>query len=397
MSTIDVKEQLLISVVMPVCNVQDYLAWSVRSVLDQSYPHFQLICVDDGSTDASGRLLDHIAATDERICAIHQANRGVSAARNTGIQHAEGEVVVFLDPDDALRPGALQTIAAAYGSSHFDVLVYGARPYPPFDASVWLSANLHPRAGRYAGFDPRLLFRESTHPFVWRTACRTAFLAQHRILFDEGVAFGEDQVFHFALFPHAAGTVLIPDELVEYRTKREGSLMATRFTDLVQRAHEHVVTLSRILDVWEANGWLQRWPDEMFEWSVDFLLPSLILTREDQSHGQIVEALARVWHRYFSDDLLTRQASCGPMGPVVQYVLEGKAASLGTLLRVRFALRRRAYGLPYALREAAERPWAIITRADQRRARRRAAWAAADAEALRSAQRSFGIDESLIC
>lgn len=89
-----------VSVVIPVYNVKPYLERCVNSVLRQTYKDLEIILVDDGSTDGSGELCDDMATRDQRICVIHQENQGLSGARNTGIQQATGEYVIFLDSDD---------------------------------------------------------------------------------------------------------------------------------------------------------------------------------------------------------------------------------------------------------------------------------------------------------
>jgi len=99
-----------ISIVVPVYNVEKYLDLCVRSIVAQSYPHLQIILVDDGSTDNSGKMCDEWAQRDSRISVIHQANRGLSGARNTGIEAATGEYLMFADSDDILSPVLCQTL-----------------------------------------------------------------------------------------------------------------------------------------------------------------------------------------------------------------------------------------------------------------------------------------------
>lgn len=100
-----------ISVVIPVYNVKPYLERCVQSVLRQTYKSIEIILVDDGSTDGSGELSDQIASQDTRIHVIHQNNKGLSGARNTGLYYATGEFVVFLDSDDEwLLPEGLELL-----------------------------------------------------------------------------------------------------------------------------------------------------------------------------------------------------------------------------------------------------------------------------------------------
>ena len=90
----------MVSVIIPVYNVEKYLAECVDSVLAQSCQNYEIILVDDGATDSSGRMCDEYARKDSRIRVIHQSNGGLSAARNAGLDAAQGEYVYFLDSDD---------------------------------------------------------------------------------------------------------------------------------------------------------------------------------------------------------------------------------------------------------------------------------------------------------
>ena len=90
----------LISLIIPVYNVEKYLAKCMESVLAQTYDNFEAILVDDGSTDSSGKMCDEYAKKDTRVLVFHKENGGLSDARNYGVERAHGELVAFLDSDD---------------------------------------------------------------------------------------------------------------------------------------------------------------------------------------------------------------------------------------------------------------------------------------------------------
>ena len=89
-----------VSIVTPVYNAEAFLRKTIESVIKQTYSNFELLLVDDGSTDESGLIVDEYSKKDKRIVAIHQNNSGVSSARNTALKNATGEWVCFLDSDD---------------------------------------------------------------------------------------------------------------------------------------------------------------------------------------------------------------------------------------------------------------------------------------------------------
>ena len=105
----------LVSIVIPVYNTAQYLVKCVQSVLEQTYPHFELILVDDGSTDDSPQLCDELAQQDERVRVLHQANGGQAAARNAGVQFSCGESVMFVDSDDLIAADLLETLVSLRG------------------------------------------------------------------------------------------------------------------------------------------------------------------------------------------------------------------------------------------------------------------------------------------
>ena len=106
---------MIFSVVIPVYNVKDYLPKCIDSVLAQDFTDYEVILIDDGSTDGeSGAICDRYAAAHpERIRAIHKPNGGVGEARNVGIEAAQGEYLIFIDSDDYIAPGMFRVLADA--------------------------------------------------------------------------------------------------------------------------------------------------------------------------------------------------------------------------------------------------------------------------------------------
>ena len=104
-------ETALISVIVPVYNVAQYLEKSIASIQQQTYQNLEIILVDDGATDESGRLSEQIAEQDDRVLIYHKENEGLSQARNDGLKQAHGDYVIFIDSDDYIHP---EMIASLY-------------------------------------------------------------------------------------------------------------------------------------------------------------------------------------------------------------------------------------------------------------------------------------------
>lgn len=111
----------MISVIVPAYNVEDYIDACVSSILNSTYSDIELILVDDGSTDKTAGLCDKLAATDKRVRVIHQQNSGVSAARNAGLEAANGDFITFVDSDDVIHPEMLEFLLDQISGGNHDM------------------------------------------------------------------------------------------------------------------------------------------------------------------------------------------------------------------------------------------------------------------------------------
>ncbi len=116
---------MLISIIMPVYRTEPFIAEAIDSVLGQTYPHWELVIIDDGSPDQAPAIAESYAEKDKRIKVIHQANQGVSVARNTGIKQSIGEYIAFLDSDDYYFPYFLQEMVNKIKTTHCESVYCG--------------------------------------------------------------------------------------------------------------------------------------------------------------------------------------------------------------------------------------------------------------------------------
>lgn len=200
------------SIVVPVYNVEKYVGDCISSILAQTYPHFELILVDDGSTDESGNICDRYAAQDYRIKVIHQANGGVSRARNKGIEAATGQWICFIDSDDEVKPGWLEHHAL---NADADMLVQGmletypggeTRHIPVPDLYVkWEDyQTLHVR--EYDLYSPIKCFKAE---IIW----------QNNLRFIEDMHAAEDLIFVLNFMKQADSIRFIPYEGYVYKRR----------------------------------------------------------------------------------------------------------------------------------------------------------------------------------
>lgn len=128
------SSDFLISVIIPVYNVEQYLPQCVESVINQTYTNLQIILVNDGSTDKSGEICDKFAEIDNRICVIHKENGGLSSARNAGLNIAKGKYVIFLDSDDYWCDCyCLEKLNSELKNEEIDIIIFGMKKYYQID------------------------------------------------------------------------------------------------------------------------------------------------------------------------------------------------------------------------------------------------------------------------
>ncbi len=115
----------MVSLILPAYNAERYIGECIDSVLAQTYPDFELLIIDDGSVDATGEICDRYAVSDSRIRVVHTSNRGMSAARNTGLDMRRGDVVGFIDADDAVHPRFIEILLDAMKRTGSDLAAAG--------------------------------------------------------------------------------------------------------------------------------------------------------------------------------------------------------------------------------------------------------------------------------
>lgn len=192
-----------ISVIIPIYNAEDFLSKSVESVLNQTLKDIELLLIDDGSTDNSGKICDEYALKDKRVKVYHQENSGVSAARNNGIKLAKGEYIAFVDSDDYINPDMLEKMYQKAIEAGSDIVmcdavtVYDNNTKEP-DTITQISKS---RLLKHASFTPNLLLEMAGS--VWRCIYKKSLIIDNNITFPIGLKFSEDRIFNIYAFGFA--------------------------------------------------------------------------------------------------------------------------------------------------------------------------------------------------
>ena len=203
----------LISIVVPVYNVADYLKECVDSLLAQKYKNVEIILVDDGSTDTSGKICDKYSKKNRNIRVIHQKNGGLSAARNKGLSVAKGKYICFVDSDDYVLPGYLDEMLKVAKKENADICVCG------FDETI-------PQGKTISGQDATIQFltrQENLDILAWNKLYRLSIFKNFDITYPVGKK-NEDNLTTYKLYAHANKVSYIAKSLYYYR-ERENSIM----------------------------------------------------------------------------------------------------------------------------------------------------------------------------
>lgn len=233
-----------ISVIIPVYNAADFLSRAVGSVLMQEFDDFEVILVDDGSTDGSAWICDELADKDERVRVIHKENGGVSSARNAGLDAANGEFVMFVDADDAITDGSLEQMY--YANSDFVLAGFEKvldrkifESYSPSDSSAYHGT------GEICNFFDKVLPLHNT--YILNSACfklfRRSLLVENGVRFVDGLSFAEDKIFVMSFLRYAEKVRTVAFVAYTYFI-RSGSLSSD------MKSESHARQVFRLLDVY---------------------------------------------------------------------------------------------------------------------------------------------------
>lgn len=217
----------LFTIIVPVYNVEKYINRCIDSILAQTINEWELILVDDGSLDNSGKICDEYAEKDTRIKVFHKQNGGVSSARNLGIQEAEGEFVLFVDADDYLEKYTLSVIKDATTGQNPDMVIYNTREvlnngkqieyhYPLLNNNVYNKQEIEQQLIPFACLSPSFV-----NP-PWNKAYRLTIIRDNNLCFQKRVM-GEDWLFNVNYIQKINSAIFIDKPLYNYMRNDESA------------------------------------------------------------------------------------------------------------------------------------------------------------------------------
>lgn len=231
-----------ISVIIPVYNVEKYLRECLDSIVNQTFKDIEIICVDDGSTDKSLEILQEYKQKDQRLIVISQTNKGVSVARNIGIQNAQGEYIMFVDSDDWLANNACERAYYNAKEKKCDVLLFSHNKFN--NQSCTSDGRLQDLYIELQNKSTTFEESASTLAFSpcepWGKLYKKELLTENNINFPHNIQAGEDRVFYINVCIHAHSICVLFENLYYYRQNTENSLSKNNKTTLPHLFKTHI-------------------------------------------------------------------------------------------------------------------------------------------------------------
>ncbi len=224
---------MLLSVILPIYNVENYLKQCIDSIINQTYKNIEVILVDDGSLDNSGKICDEYELIDDRIKVIHKENGGLSDARNCGVQSATGDYLLFVDSDDYIDDlNFFQRLTDSINLNHYpDVITHYRKKY--FESTKTTQDFVSPffdekfkKIASNAEKINYLIKKNSLNIAAWLYVIKRDFFLINELFFKKGIVC-EDLEWALRLYSKEPNIIFLDDVVYVYRQGRQGSITST--------------------------------------------------------------------------------------------------------------------------------------------------------------------------
>ena len=267
------KVDITISVIIPVYNAEKYLKTCLDSLISQTYANYEVLCVDDGSTDHSLNILRFYEKKDNRIKVFTQENAGPAAARNKALEYATGDYISFVDADDYLVENAFEILVEVAGEKeNWDLIIFGGNVIG--EKNDYIADKLTTSFKTYINnkVDEVVFKEKAARPFLWLHFIKRKILEEPSILrFDEELNLGEDQIFQFGYIPRAKNVIVLDSKLYNYRIEKNTSLMQLYSNRRIKKTECHFLIVEKVINEWKKQGFYECNQDSLWTWIIEFL------------------------------------------------------------------------------------------------------------------------------
>lgn len=261
---------IYISIIVPVYQAEGYIERCLQSLLNQRFTDYEIICIDDGSTDKSAQIIKDFIVKYPIIRYYYQPNKGVSAARNLGLSKANGVYVLFVDSDDTLRKNTIKALCNKVKKTKAEILIFGGQADKLYLTPDWVKDAFFTKNEVYNSDSITALFSASgARPSV----CNKLFFKKtlDGLSFPEHISIGEDIAFLFMAYPKAKNIVCWSKNIYIYHISNMASAMNTIVYKRKDFFDNHLKTAEYIIDGWKKLNILDENKNLFIQWIIHFL------------------------------------------------------------------------------------------------------------------------------
>lgn len=258
------ENDIKVSIIVPVYMAESYLPQCIQSLINQTYKNIEIILIDDGSTDNSGRICDYYAASDKRIKVIHKENSGVGSARNDGIREATGEYLYFVDADDYVDNTLIAESIELAKKNYFDILIFG---FKKINKRGKIISQKIPKKITINSLQTNRnqltkILASGTGLAVWDKLIKTSLIIDSKILFDNKKR-GQDFSFVFNCYEKAQSVCSIDKSFYYYRVSIGNSV---KFDNKIIENHfENFTHIKKYFEISASYGYdVRKFLDNLF-------------------------------------------------------------------------------------------------------------------------------------
>ncbi len=240
-----------VSIIIPVYNGEKYLAECIESVLNQTYGNIELILIDDGSTDNSGKICDEYSQKDSRVIALHQPNSGVSIARNKALVVATGDYIGFIDADDIIKNNYYEIMTKSLEKSGLDIVMCDSAHFSDdAEKSVYDDTVNNLESGNILKENITSDLLTELAGVVWKCVYKKELIKNNNIYFPENLPLSEDRIFNLYAMGYSNGICYVKEPLYLRRHHGENAVLKYRRNHFEILKDIYALSEKAIHDVW---------------------------------------------------------------------------------------------------------------------------------------------------
>lgn len=324
-----------VSIILPVYNVEKYIAKSIQSALNQTYQNFELLVIIDGSPDNSKQIAESFK--DDRITIYEKPNGGLSDARNYGLERAKGEFVYFMDSDDWIEPNLLKDTVCVFEKNEIDFVVFGY-----FLDNEDLKGNLISTdeiLTKDIQFDKKLNnldLNEKTLNilgYAWNKLYRISFLKHNNIIFDKGVSLVEDILFNSKVYANSNTLTIIDKKLYHYINRPSESLIKTFHKNSFELYLEKSKAIEKFLNSWNVSIEIKnKILSSVIVSGIRYCVNNLFAFKNDLSEIQKIQYIKMMLHNKETQQLVNYYEAVSKNDKLYKKLISNKAVFMLYLL-----------------------------------------------------------------